>query len=44
MGWNTVWNTRTAGTPKLSEDGKNHGGPVFIGFQAQKKTSLDVFR
>jgi len=44
MAWNTVWNTRMAGTQKISEDRKSAGSRVFTGFQAQKKTSVDVFR
>jgi hypothetical protein len=44
MGWNTVWNTRMAGTQKLSKDRKSAEAPVFTGFQAQKKTSVDVFK
>jgi hypothetical protein len=43
MSWNTVWNTRMAGTQKLSKDRKNAGIRVFTGLQAQKKTSVDVF-
>jgi hypothetical protein len=34
---------RIAETEKISEDRKSDGGRVFAGFQAQKKTSEDVF-
>jgi hypothetical protein len=35
---------RIAETEKISEDRKSAGGGVFAGSQAQKKTSVDVFR
>ena len=44
MGWDTVWNTKPSGTQKTWKAPLSPETPVFTGFQAQKKTSVDVFR
>ena len=42
--WNTTWNTRLHGCLWTLTDLDGAESPVFAGFQAQKKTSVDVFR
>ena len=42
--WNTTWNTRLHGCLWTLIDHDGAEGPMFAGFKAQKKTSLDVFR
>jgi len=44
MPWKIIGNTKPPGTQKLSKAPISAETPVFTGFQAQKKTSVDVFR
>ncbi|WP_205588446.1 hypothetical protein, partial [Pseudomonas aeruginosa] len=44
MAWNTTWNTEYHGSCWTLSDRDDAESPVFAGFQAQKKTSEDVFR
>jgi hypothetical protein len=40
----TIWDTKAAGTQKLSKASIKPETPEITKFQAQKKTSVDVFR
>lgn len=39
----TIWNTKTSGTQNSSTEGNGAEILDFVEFQAQKKTSMDVF-